>query len=78
MSSAGALEVVAADPDRGRHAEAAPGVARRARIPVGEREIAERDEARDPAVVVHERQLLDAVRGQQAPRVLERDARARR
>ena len=69
----GAVEVVAADPDRGRHAKAALAVARRARIAVGEREIAQRDEAGDPVVVVHERQLLDPVRGQEAPRLLELD-----
>ena len=41
----GAHEVVAADPDRGRDPEAAEPVARRARVAVGEREVAERDEA---------------------------------
>ena len=68
-----ANEVVAADPDRGRDAEPAEAVARRAREAVGEREIAEGDEPRDPVVAVDERELLDPVRGEEAARVLELD-----
>ena len=69
----GANEVVAADPDRGSDAQPAEAVARRARVAVGEREIAERDEPRDPVVAVDERELLDPVRGEEAARVLELD-----
>ena len=68
-----ANEVVAADPDRGRDPQPAEPVARRAGVAVGEREVAERHEPRHPVVRVDERELLDAVRGQEAPCVLELD-----
>ena len=47
-------------------------------IAVGEREVAEGDEPRDPVVAVDERELLDPVRGEQAARVLELDPGLRR
>ncbi len=68
-----ANQVVAADPDRGRDPQPAEVVARGAGVAVGEREVAERHEPRHSVVRVDERKLLDPVRGEQAPCVLELD-----
>ena len=73
ISASERIEVVAADPDRGRDPQPAEVVARGAGVAVGEREVAERDEPRHSVVRVDERELLDAVRGEEAPRLLELD-----
>ena len=69
----GALEVVTADPDRGRDPQPALVVACGAGVAVGQCEVAERDQALDEVVCVDERQLLDPVRCQQAPGLSEVD-----
>ena len=69
------VEVVTANAHRARDAQAALRVAGRPRIAVGEREILERDEPGDRAVLGDQRQLFDAVRGQEASRLVQPDTR---
>ena len=69
----GALEVVSGRADRRAHAQAAARVLGRVRLLLVELQVAHGDEPVQPAALVHERQLLDAVLEHRALGLLERD-----